>query len=146
MPPQSGFTFSQTRHYLPYLLNRSLWAAFADPDRGSGAAFLPSVPATEPAGLLNRSTLGKLQNPAQHSVGADHRHFDHGGSVSQAVPPDTSTTGDGRDDRGHRAGPVSAGLIYPQALGFLFPASSLGTLQLLSQIGVVLFMFIVGME
>jgi Kef-type K+ transport system membrane component KefB len=43
-------------------------------------------------------------------------------------------------------GPSVLGLIYPQALGFLFPASSLGTLQLLSQVGVVLFMFIVGME
>ena len=43
-------------------------------------------------------------------------------------------------------GPSVLGLIYPQALAFLFPASSLETLRLLSQIGVVLFMFIVGME
>src|SRR5829696_6321752 len=43
-------------------------------------------------------------------------------------------------------GPSVLGLIYPQALTFLFPASSLETLRLLSQIGVVLFMFIVGME
>jgi Kef-type K+ transport system membrane component KefB len=38
------------------------------------------------------------------------------------------------------------GLIYPQAVAFLFPASSMETLRQLSQIGVVLFMFIVGME
>src|SRR5829696_10431698 len=43
-------------------------------------------------------------------------------------------------------GPSVLGLIYPQALTFLFPASSLETLRLLSQIGVVLFMFVVGME
>jgi Kef-type K+ transport system membrane component KefB len=43
-------------------------------------------------------------------------------------------------------GPSVLGLIYPNALIFLFPASSLETLRLLSQIGVVLFMFIVGME
>ena len=43
-------------------------------------------------------------------------------------------------------GPSVLGLIYPEALSFLFPASSLETLRLLSQIGVVLFMFIVGME
>ena len=43
-------------------------------------------------------------------------------------------------------GPSVLGLIYPPALSFLFPASSLETLRQLSQIGVVLFMFIVGME
>ncbi|HEV2828371.1 MAG TPA: cation:proton antiporter [Pyrinomonadaceae bacterium] len=43
-------------------------------------------------------------------------------------------------------GPSVLGLIFPQAMGFLFPASSMNTLSVLSQIGVVLFMFIVGME
>src|SRR5829696_9153060 len=43
-------------------------------------------------------------------------------------------------------GPSVLGLIYPQAMTFLFPPSSLETLRLLSQIGVVLFMFVVGME
>jgi Kef-type K+ transport system membrane component KefB len=43
-------------------------------------------------------------------------------------------------------GPSVLGLIYPQAVAFLFPASSMETLRQLSQIGVVLFMFIVGME
>jgi Kef-type K+ transport system membrane component KefB len=43
-------------------------------------------------------------------------------------------------------GPSVLGLIYPDAVTFLFPASSMETLRLLSQIGVVIFMFIVGME
>ena len=43
-------------------------------------------------------------------------------------------------------GPSVLGLIFPQAMAFLFPPASLETLRLLSQIGVVLFMFIVGME
>jgi Kef-type K+ transport system membrane component KefB len=43
-------------------------------------------------------------------------------------------------------GPSVLGWLYPPALAFLFPASSLETLRQLSQIGVVLFMFIVGME
>jgi Kef-type K+ transport system membrane component KefB len=43
-------------------------------------------------------------------------------------------------------GPSVLGLIYPQAVTFLFPASSMETLRQLSQIGVVIFMFIVGME
>jgi Kef-type K+ transport system membrane component KefB len=43
-------------------------------------------------------------------------------------------------------GPSLLGWLAPRAEAFLFPPSSLGALQLLSQIGVILFMFIVGME
>jgi len=43
-------------------------------------------------------------------------------------------------------GPSLFGLLAPDSFGFVFPASSLGTLQLLSQVGVCLFMFAVGME
>ncbi len=43
-------------------------------------------------------------------------------------------------------GPSLLGVVSPQTMTFLFPASSMGTLQLLSQIGVILFMFVVGME
>jgi Kef-type K+ transport system membrane component KefB len=43
-------------------------------------------------------------------------------------------------------GPSVLGLLWPQAMAFLFPAASMDTLRLLSQIGVVLFMFVVGME
>lgn len=43
-------------------------------------------------------------------------------------------------------GPSLFGLLAPEAFGFVFPATSLGTLKLLSQIGVCLFMFTVGME
>jgi Kef-type K+ transport system membrane component KefB len=43
-------------------------------------------------------------------------------------------------------GPSLLGTISPEAYQFLFPASSLGYLQILSQIGLILFMFVVGME
>lgn len=43
-------------------------------------------------------------------------------------------------------GPSFIGLFFPQINHFLFPAASLGTLQFLSQIGLILFMFIIGME
>jgi Kef-type K+ transport system membrane component KefB len=43
-------------------------------------------------------------------------------------------------------GPSLVGLYFPEFSGFLFPAKSLGNLQFLSQIGLILFMFIVGME
>ena len=43
-------------------------------------------------------------------------------------------------------GPSVLGFFFPEAMAFLFPRASLETLRLLSQIGVILFMFIVGME
>ncbi len=43
-------------------------------------------------------------------------------------------------------GPSLFGWLWPDAFGFVFPASSFNTLKLLSQIGVCLFMFAVGME
>jgi K+:H+ antiporter len=37
-------------------------------------------------------------------------------------------------------------MLSPGVQAFIFPAASLGTLQLLSQVGVILFMFLVGIE
>lgn len=43
-------------------------------------------------------------------------------------------------------GPSLLGAFFPEVSGFLFPVQSLGNLQVLSQIGLILFMFIIGME
>ncbi len=43
-------------------------------------------------------------------------------------------------------GPSLFGWLAPTAFAFVFPENSLGTLKLLSQVGVCLFMFAVGME
>ena len=43
-------------------------------------------------------------------------------------------------------GPSVVGMYFPEFSSFLFPVQSLGNLQFLSQIGLILFMFIVGME
>ncbi len=43
-------------------------------------------------------------------------------------------------------GPSLLGWVWPDAFGFFFPQPSLGTLRMLSQIGICLFMFVVGME
>jgi len=43
-------------------------------------------------------------------------------------------------------GPSLLGWLSPETMTFLFPDSSMETLKLLSQIGVALFMFVVGME
>lgn len=43
-------------------------------------------------------------------------------------------------------GPSLLGFAFPGISAFLFPESSVGNLQFLSQLGLVLFMFIIGME
>lgn len=43
-------------------------------------------------------------------------------------------------------GPSVVGLLFPEFSNFLFPIKSLSNLQFLSQIGLILFMFVVGME
>jgi Kef-type K+ transport system membrane component KefB len=43
-------------------------------------------------------------------------------------------------------GPSLLGWVWPDCFHFVFPPSSLGTLRLLSQIGVCLFMFVIGMD
>src|SRR5690349_4902703 len=43
-------------------------------------------------------------------------------------------------------GPSILGLFLPEASVFLFPAGSLPNLQFLSQVGLILFMFVIGME
>ncbi|RYY22469.1 MAG: cation/H(+) antiporter [Chitinophagaceae bacterium] len=43
-------------------------------------------------------------------------------------------------------GPSFLGMYFPEYSGFLFPKQSLPNLQFLSQIGLILFMFVIGME
>ncbi len=43
-------------------------------------------------------------------------------------------------------GPSLMGMLLPQLSAFVFPKASLGNLQMLSQVGVILFMFVIGMD
>jgi Kef-type K+ transport system membrane component KefB len=43
-------------------------------------------------------------------------------------------------------GPSLLGACSPALFGFVFPADSMGALRILSQVGVILFMFVVGMD
>ena len=43
-------------------------------------------------------------------------------------------------------GPSLVGIYFPEFSAFLFPKASLSNLQFLSQVGLILFMFIIGME
>jgi Kef-type K+ transport system membrane component KefB len=43
-------------------------------------------------------------------------------------------------------GPSVVGLFFPEVSGYIFPSGSLANLQFLSQVGLILFMFVIGME
>jgi len=150
MPPQRGFTFSNLRHYLPYLLLLVIFVAGVWLILAAGARLGPvnstSVvtpqPRTPSTGVLWENFRTPLSILLTQIIviltmaGLFRRLFRWIGQ-----PPVM-----GEMVAGIVLGPSVLGLIYPPALSFLFPASSLETLRQLSQIGVVLFMFIVGTE
>src|SRR5215208_5454887 len=145
MPPRSGFSFSDARHYLPYFLMllvfvAGVWVILVSGSRlqpASAIATLPAATPASPAGILWENFRTSLSILLTQIIiilivaGLFRRLFR---SIHQ--PPVM-----GEMVAGIVLGPSVLGLIYPDALSFLFPASSLETLRLLSQIGVVLFMF-----
>jgi Kef-type K+ transport system membrane component KefB len=118
--------------------------------RAAPSAVSPAVDAAEavdtPDGSLGASLIANLQHPlsllllqivvivlAARSVGALFRRIHQPPVVGEMVA-------------GILLGPSLLGLVAPDAQAFLFPEASLGPLRLLSQIGVILFMFVVGIE
>jgi Kef-type K+ transport system membrane component KefB len=152
MPPRLGFSFSDTRNYLPYLLLLLVFVAGVWLILAAGARLHPmslaettsASPGIQPTapGILWENFRTPLSILLTQIIviltmaGLFRRLFRRIGQ-----PPVM-----GEMIAGIVLGPSVLGLIYPPAMSFLFPASSLETLRLLSQIGVVLFMFIVGME
>ena len=149
MPTEPRFTFSQARHYLPYFLLLLIFIAGVWFILAAGSKLQPVAPAVvtaqptaQPTNLLWENFRTPLSILLTQIIviltmaGLFRRLFRW---IHQ--PPVM-----GEMVAGIVLGPSVLGLIYPPALSFLFPASSLETLRQLSQIGVVLFMFIVGME
>jgi Kef-type K+ transport system membrane component KefB len=152
MPPPSSFGFSDFRHYLPYFLLVLLFVGGVWAILAAGSRLSPpgGVPVTSSATSAPTSFTGVLQENFRTPLsilltqiivilvmaGLFRWLFRRMGQ-----PPVM-----GEMVAGIVIGPSVLGLIYPQAVSFLFPAASMETLRLLSQIGVVLFMFIVGME
>ena len=147
MPPSRGFTFSDARHYLPYFLLLVIFVAGVWFILAAGSRWHP-VTVAEPSSQAPSTNIlwQNFRTPLSILLtqiivilvmaGLFRRLFRR---IHQ--PPVM-----GEMVAGIVLGPSVLGLIYPPALTFLFPASSLETLRQLSQIGVVLFMFIVGTE
>ena len=150
MPPQTRSTFSDLRTYLPYLLLLVIFVDGVWLILSAGAHLEPvnSQPVVTPKPQPPSSSVlwENFRTPLSilltqiivilMMAGLFRRLFQR---IHQ--PPVM-----GEMVAGIVLGPSVLGLIYPPALSFLFPASSLETLRQLSQIGVVLFMFIVGTE
>ena len=43
-------------------------------------------------------------------------------------------------------GPSLLGVVWPEALAYLFPPEVIGALKVLAQVGLVLFMFMIGLR
>ena len=152
MPRPSRFSFSDFRHYFPYFLLILVFVGGVWLILTAGSGLSPA--ATTPV------TTGPT-NPPPSFTGVLWENFRTPLSIllmqiivillmaglfrwlfrRMGQPPVM-----GEMVAGIVMGPSVLGLIYPEAVTFLFPASSMETLRQLSQIGVVLFMFIVGME
>jgi len=152
MPAPSRFGFSQVRHYLPYFLLivvfiAGVWIILTAGSRLTAVttASAPALPSSNQISLTG-ILWENLRTPVSillmqivvilAMAGLFRRLFRW---LHQ--PPVM-----GEMVAGIVLGPSVLGLFLPQVMWFLFPVSSLQTLQLLSQIGVVLFMFLVGME
>lgn len=147
MPSGPRFSFSDARPYLPYFLLLLVFVAGVWIILAAGSRWHPAMVAAAPTQAPSSNVLWEnFRTPLSilltqiivilAMAGFFRRLFRRLGQ-----PPVM-----GEMVAGIVLGPSVLGLIYPPALSFLFPASSLETLRQLSQIGVVLFMFIVGME
>ncbi|HEU4870690.1 MAG TPA: cation:proton antiporter [Pyrinomonadaceae bacterium] len=147
MPSGPRFSFSDARHYLPYFLLLLVFVAGVWIILAAGSRWHPATVAAAPTQAPSSNVLWEnFRTPLSilltqiivilAMAGLFRRLFRRLGQ-----PPVM-----GEMVAGIVLGPSVLGLIDPPALSFLFPASSLETLRQLSQIGVVLFMFIVGME
>jgi len=149
MPPRTRFNFLDVRAYLPYFLLLLIFVGGVWLILAAGSRLQPAngISTPQPAPAHSTSVLWEnFRTPLSILLtqiivililaGLFRRLFR---AIRQ--PPVM-----GEMIAGIVLGPSVLGLIYPEALSFLFPAPSLETLRLLSHIGVVLFMFTVGME
>ena len=150
MPPPRRFTFSDLRHYLPYVLLIvvfivGIWIILtlgARLNTGSPAV----TTATASTASLTAGLKENFRNPLSVLLLQIIVIIIMAGLFGRLFRRLHQPPVMGEMVAGIVMGPSVLGFFFPDAMTFIFPASSLETLRLLSQIGVVLFMFVVGME
>ena len=143
----TDFTFSDRKHYLVYFLMLVFFVGAVALILWHGAGFSPaSQTATETQGSLTATLWQNFRAPVSILLMQIVVVVAVAGLFSRLFRRIGQPPVMGEMIAGIFLGPSVLGYFFPQVMAFLFPPASLQTLQLLSQIGVVLFMFIVGME
>ena len=151
MSPQSRFSFSDLRHYLPYVLLLLLfitgvWGILV---AGSRLDSGPRPTTTQTVPVLTSLTNGlheNFRNPLSILLLQIIVIIVMAGLFSRLFRKLGQPPVMGEMLAGIVMGPSVLGFFFPGVMSFIFPPASLETLRLLRQIGVVLFMFVVGME
>ena len=146
MPPPPRFTFSDLRHYLPYFLLLVIFVAGVWLILATGSRLQPGLVAPSAGAPPTNVLWENFRTPLSILLTQIIVILTMAGLFRRLFRLIHQPPVMGEMVAGIVLGPSVLGLIYPPALAFLFPPSSLETLRQLSQIGVVLFMFIVGTE
>jgi Kef-type K+ transport system membrane component KefB len=143
MPPTPGFSFSDRKTWLIYVLMLLFGVAAV-----ALILWLDSGPQmnTDGHGSIRGNLWQNFRSPLSVLLMQIVVILAAAGLVSRLFRRIRQPPVMGEMVAGIILGPSVLGFFFPQVMTFIFPASSLETLRLLSQIGVVLFMFVVGME
>src|ERR1041384_8138833 len=144
MPPTPGFSFSDRKTYLVYGLLLLLFVAAVAVILWLGTA--PQINTQTHASSLTANLWQNFRSPFSVLLIQIVVILAAAALVSRLFRRIGQPPVMGEMVAGIILGPSVLGFFFPNAMSFIFPASSLETLRLLSQIGVVLFMFVVGME
>jgi Kef-type K+ transport system membrane component KefB len=147
MPARPRFTFLDLRHYLPYFLLLVIFVAGVWLILTAGSRLQPITVVTTGSQAPSTNVLWEnFRTPLSILLTQIIVILTMAGLFRRLFRRIHQPPVMGEMVAGIVLGPSVLGLIYPPALAFLFPASSLETLRQLSQLGVVIFMFIVGTE
>jgi Kef-type K+ transport system membrane component KefB len=144
MPPTRGFNFSDRKTYLVYGLLLLLFVAAVAVILWLGTG--PQINTNAHASSLTANLWQNFRSPLSVLLIQIVVILAAAGLVGRLFRRIGQPPVMGEMVAGIILGPSVLGLFFPHAMAFIFPLSSLETLRLLSQIGVVLFMFVVGME
>src|ERR1043165_9580469 len=148
MPPSPGFNFSDRKTWLVYVLMLLLGVAAVALIvwLGAGPKLNPNAHRASLATNLTANLWQNFRSPLSVLVLQIVVILAAAGLVSRLFRSIGQPPVMGEMLAGITLGPSVLGFFFPPAMAFIFPPASLETLRLLSQIGVVIFMFVVGME
>ena len=148
MPPPSRSTFLEIRQYFPYFLLLVVFVGGVWLILAAGSTLSPAgaVPITTASPTFKGVLWENFRTPLSILLTQIIVILAMAGLFRRLFRWLRQPPVMGEMVAGIVLGPSVLGIIYAPAVSFLFPSSSMETLRQLSQLGVVLFMFVVGME